>query len=103
MQFVGSVFLITGAGLFIITLDIRLGIAALLPALGVVLITRGTSAWIKSRNLKSLQSLGGMSSEVQESLNNFKVIVAFNRVDYFRAKFNAANEKNFAASSSAGW
>jgi ATP-binding cassette, subfamily B, bacterial len=103
MQFVGSVFLITGAGLFIIALDIRLGIAALLPALGVVLVTRGTSAWIKSRNLKSLQSLGGMSSEVQESLNNFKVIVAFNRVDYFRAKFNAANEKNFAASTSAGF
>jgi ATP-binding cassette, subfamily B, bacterial len=103
MQFVGSVFLITGAGLFIIALNIRLGIAALLPALGVVLVTRGTSAWIKSRNLKSLQSLGGMSSEVQESLNNFKVIVAFNRVDYFRAKFNAANEKNFAASTSAGF
>lgn len=103
MQFVGSVFLITGAGLFIIALDIRLGIAALLPALGVVLLTRGTSAWIKSKNLKSLQTLGGMSSEVQESLNNFKVIVAFNRVDYFRAKFNSANEKNFAASSSAGF
>jgi len=97
------VFLITGAGLFIIALDIRLGIAALLPALGVVLLTRGTSAWIKSKNLKSLQTLGGMSSEVQESLNNFKVIVAFNRVDYFRSKFNSANEKNFAASSSAGF
>ena len=43
-----------------------------------------------------------MSSEVQESLNNFKVIVAFNRVDYFRWKFNSANEKNFLASTSAG-
>ncbi len=103
MQFIGSVFLITGAGVFIISLDVRLGIAALLPALSVVLITRGTSSWIKQKNLKSLQSLGGMSSEVQESLNNFKVIVAFNRVDYFRAKFNSANEKNFAASLSAGF
>ncbi len=102
MQFVGSVFLITGAGLFIIGLDIRLGIAALLPALSVVLLTRATSAWIKAKNLRSLQTLGGMSSEVQESLNNFKVIVAFNRVDYFQAKFNSANEKNFAASSTAG-
>ena len=25
-----------------------------------------------------------MSGEIQESLNNFKVIVAFNRLDYFR-------------------
>jgi ATP-binding cassette subfamily B protein len=69
----------------------------------VVLLTRGTSAWIKHKNLGSLQALGGMSSEVQESLNNFKVIVAFNRIDYFRWKFNSANEKNFAASVSAGY
>lgn len=102
MQFLGSVFLITGAGIFFLSLDFRLGAAAMLPALGVVLITRGTSAWIKRKNLKSLQTLGGMSSEVQESLNNFKVIVAFNRLDYFRAKFAAANETNFSASVSAG-
>jgi ATP-binding cassette subfamily B protein len=103
MQFVGSVFLITGAGLFLISLDFRLGLAALMPALGVVLVTRGSSSWIKQKNLKSLQTLGGMSSEVQESLNNFKVIVAFNRVDYFRARFSSANDKNFAASTSAGF
>lgn len=102
MQFIGSVFLITGAGIFIISLNFRLGVAALLPALGVVLVTRGTSAWIKQKNLKSLQTLGGMSGEVQESLNNFKVIVAFNRVDYFRTKFNSANDTNFSASTKAG-
>ena len=102
MQFIGSAFQITGAAIFIMSLNIRLGIAALLPALGVVLVTRATSAWIKQKNMKSLQSLGGMSGEVQESLNNFKVIVAFNRVDYFRSKFNSANEKNFAASTTAG-
>lgn len=103
MQFVGSTFLITGAGIFVVSLNVKLGVAALLPALGVVLLTRGTSAWVKRKNLGSLQALGGMSSEVQESLNNFKVIVAFNRVDYFRWKFNTANEKNFAASTSAGY
>ncbi len=52
--------------------------------------------------MKSLQSLGGMSAEIQESLSNFKVIVAFNRLDYFRQKFNEANERNFAASVGAG-
>src|SRR5580692_2326841 len=102
MQFVGSVFLITGAGIFLVSLNIKLGLGALLPAFAVLLLTRGTSAWIKRMNLGSLQALGGMSSEVQESLNNFKVIVAFNRVDYFRWKFNSANEKNFKASTSAG-
>jgi ATP-binding cassette subfamily B protein len=43
-----------------------------------------------------------MSGEIQESLNNFKVIVAFNRRDYFRAKFNEANERNFKTAVSAG-
>jgi ATP-binding cassette subfamily B protein len=103
MQFVGSVFLITGAGVFLISLSVRLGIAALLPAFCVLVITRATSAWLKHKNMKSLQSLGGMSSEIQESLTNFKVIVAFNRVDYFRWKFNSANEKNFSASVGAGF
>jgi ATP-binding cassette, subfamily B, bacterial len=103
MQFVGSVFLISGAGIFLIGLNIKLGLAALMPAFGVLLLTRGTSAWIKRMNLGSLQALGGMSSEIQESLNNFKVVVAFNRMDYFRRRFDTANEKNFAASVSAGY
>jgi ATP-binding cassette, subfamily B, bacterial len=103
MQFVGSMVLITGAAVFLVVLNVKLGFAALMPAIGVLLLTRLTSAWIKRKNLGSLQALGGMSSEVQESLNNFKVIVAFNRVDYFRWKFNSSNEKNFAASVSAGY
>ncbi len=52
--------------------------------------------------MKSFQSLGGMSSEIQESLQNFKVIVAFNRRDYFQRKFETANGANYAASVSAG-
>ncbi len=103
MQFVGSIFLITGAGIFLVSLNIKLGLAALMPAFGVLLLTRGTSAWVKRKNLGSLQALGGMSSEIQESLNNFKVIVAFNRMDYFRRRFETANERNFGASVSAGF
>jgi ATP-binding cassette subfamily B protein len=43
-----------------------------------------------------------MSGEIQESINNFKVIVAFNRLDYFRDKFKESNEINYKASISAG-
>ncbi|HTB10313.1 MAG TPA: ABC transporter ATP-binding protein [Bryobacteraceae bacterium] len=102
MQFLSSIFLMTGAAVFALSLNLRLGIAALLPAVGVFAATKATSAWVKARNLKSLQSLGGMSSEIQESLQNFKVIVAFNRMDYFQRKFETANEANYAASVSAG-
>jgi ABC-type multidrug transport system fused ATPase/permease subunit len=40
-----------------------------------------------------MKTTGGLSSEIQESLNNFKVIIAFNRRDYFRRRFEEANEK----------
>jgi ATP-binding cassette subfamily B protein len=50
---------------------------------------------VKRKNAASLKSTGGMSAEIQESLNNFKVIIAFNRRDYFRKKFDIANEDNY--------
>jgi ATP-binding cassette subfamily B protein len=103
MQFIGSLFLMTGVAVFVLSLHIRMGVAALLPALGVMVVTKVSSAWVKRKNLKSLQSLGGLSSEIQESLHNFKVIVAFHRMDYFERKFKAANDANYAASVSAGF
>jgi ATP-binding cassette subfamily B protein len=102
MQFIGSAFVIFGAGIFLLAFNIRLGSAALMPALGVLIVTRAISAWVKSKNKKSLQAMGGMSAEIQESLENFKAIVAFNRLDYFRDKFNVANETNFKASLGSG-
>ena len=47
--------------------------------------------------------LGSLSAEVQESLQNFKVIVAFNRLEYFQRKFKNANDLNYTASVSAGF
>jgi ATP-binding cassette subfamily B protein len=102
MQFLSSIFLMAGAAIFALSLNLRLGIAALLPAVGVLAITKATSAWVRARNMKSLQSIGGMSSEVQENLQNFKVIIAFNRMDYFQRKFEVANDANYTASVSAG-
>ncbi len=103
MQFVSCLFLMTGVAIFVLSLNIRLGIAALLPAFGVLVVTKLSSGWVQRKNLKSLQSLGGLSSEVQESLHNFKVIVAFHRMDYFQRKFKTANDANYAASVSAGY
>jgi ATP-binding cassette subfamily B protein len=102
MQFASNLFFMTGAAIFILTLNVRLGLTALAPALGVLVVTQLLSAWVKHKNVASLQSLGGMSAEIQESLSNFRVIVAFNRLDYFRRKFNAANEQTYSASVGAG-
>lgn len=102
MQFVGNFFIILGAGVFLVSLNVKLGLAALLPALGVLIVTRLLSPWVKRKNVESLESIGGLSAEIQESLSNFKVIIAFNRLDYFRTKFNAVNETNYTASIKAG-
>ena len=102
MQFFGSFFIILGAGLLLMILNWRLGIAALLPALATLIITRLISPWVKAKSRRSLESLGALSGDVQESLANFKSIVAFNRADYFKQAFDLANQRNFRASVAAG-
>jgi len=102
MQFLGNAFLIVGAGILLLVLDIRLGSVALVPAVLVLIVTQLVAGWVKRASFKSLQTLGSLSGEIQESLANFKVIVAFNRLDYFRDKFAEANEANYAASIKAG-
>ena len=103
MQFVSSLFLMTGVAVFVLSLNLRLGIAALLPAIGVFAVTKATGTWVKRKNIRSMQTVGGLSAEVQEILHNFKVIVAFNRLDYFQRKFKTANDTNYSASVSAGF
>lgn len=102
VQFVGNFFAIIGAGIFLLVIHLRLGSAALIPAVFLVLVTRLLSGWMKCKNTESLQTLGGMSGEIAESLSNFKVIVAFNRRDYFREHFQTVNELNYNASLKSG-
>lgn len=94
-RFIGSVFSLGGIAVAVFVINIRLGAAALAPALGLLVFTSLISNWQKERNKKSLNSVGNMSAEISENLNNFKVIVAFNRRDYFREKFAEASQQAF--------
>ena len=102
MQFIGSLFIMTGAGIFLVSIDLPLGSAALLPALVLLVFTRYISPWVKKINAVSLASTGNLSAEVQESLNNFKVVIAFNRRNYFRERFEEVNDENFRSALKAG-
>jgi ATP-binding cassette subfamily B protein len=102
MQFIGSIFTMTGAGIILLSINLKLGLAALSPALIVWVFTKIVSPWVKSRNAASMKSTGSLSAEIQESLANFKVIVAFNRRDYFRRRFEQANKHNYSKSVQAG-
>ncbi|MEK7646622.1 MAG: ABC transporter ATP-binding protein [Patescibacteria group bacterium] len=102
MRFVGSVFMVMGAGIFILAIQWKLGIGALLPAVVIVIFTQVVSAWVGRVNKKSLSAGGNLSGEIQETIANFKVIIAFNRRDYFKKRFGEANTANFKAAFGAG-
>ncbi len=102
MQFIGSVFIMIGAGIFLVVINWQLGGAALIPAGIILILTQIMSPWIKRKNSENLKSTGDLSAEIQESLNNFKVIVAFNRRDYFRNKFEESNKQNYKTAVGAG-
>jgi ATP-binding cassette subfamily B protein len=102
MQFIGSIVTMTGAGIFLLILNIKLGAATLVPAVLILVFTMAVSPWVKRKNATSMKSVGGLSAEIQESLTNFRVIIAFNRRDYFRRRFQEANDANYKAAIGAG-
>lgn len=102
MQFIGNIVTMTGAGIFLLVINIKLGLATLVPAIFILIFTRVISPWVKHKNAQNLKSSGGMSAEIQESLNNFKVIIAFNRRDYFRKRFAQVNLENYRSAIGAG-
>lgn len=102
MQFVDSIFSMAGAAIFLLSIHLTLGGASLLPALLILVFVRLVSPWVKKKNAASMKHTGDLSGEIQESLHNFKTIITFNRRDYFRSRFDNANEQNYKAAVGAG-
>ncbi len=102
VQFVGSIVIMIGAAGFLLAINFKLGAAALVPAAVLVVLTQLLSPWVKRTNAAALTMTGDLSAEVSESLSNFKVVVAFNRRDFFRKRFEAANEGNYKSAVTAG-
>lgn len=102
MQFIGSIATMTGAGIFLLVINPKLGTATLVPGLLILLFTQVISPWVKRKNAANLKSTGGLSSEIQESLANFRVIIAFNRRDYFRKRFQKVSQENYTTAVGAG-
>lgn len=102
MQFVGGLITMFGSACFLIGLNPRLGLVALAPALFLFVLTRALAPLTRGRNAESLKSLGNLSAESSDSLENFKVVVAFDRQDYFRERFERANQANYRSALRAG-
>lgn len=95
MQFISSFFIVIGSGIALIWVNWRLGLATLAPAAVMYIFNKLVSPWVKRLNAVYLKSIGSMSAEIQESLGNFKVVLAFNRRDYFRQRFDEVNKHNY--------
>ncbi|NLA62581.1 MAG: ABC transporter ATP-binding protein [Bacteroidales bacterium] len=102
MQFIRNLIMMIGAGVFLLSINLKLGLATLSPTLLLLIITISISPWIRSKNKATLKSIGNLSAEIQEGLANFKVIVAFDRRDYFRKRLDDANKENYKKSIHAG-
>ena len=102
IQFVSNIFTIAGIGIFIFFINWKLALVTLSSALALLIVAYFLSPWINRKNRSSLQALGGLSAEIQESLTNFKVIVSFDRRDYFKDSFEKANAQNYVSSVGAG-
>src|ERR1700684_256019 len=75
MQFVSSIFIIVGAGIALVYFNWRLGLTVLAPAAFMWLFNKTMSSWVKRKNAASAKATGSLSGEIQESLNNFKVVL----------------------------
>src|SRR5580658_309963 len=96
MQFISSIFIVIASGVALVWVNWRLGLAVLAPAALMWVFNKLVSPWVKKKNALYLNSIGAMSAEIQESLGNFKVVLAFNRRDYFRKRFGEVNKDNYA-------
>ncbi|MEN9443893.1 MAG: hypothetical protein RIS47_783, partial [Bacteroidota bacterium] len=75
VQFVGGIFTMVGSAIFLLSINWELGLVAMIPAVIVWIFTQFISPWVKKRNKANLKSGGTLSAEIQESLQNFKIIV----------------------------
>lgn len=102
VRFMGSLFIMAGAGLAVLVLNPRLGLVALTPSLLLLVWTRLLSPWVKKQNAQQLEKTGGLSAVIQESLSHFKELLVFDRRDYFRSHFGEFNAQNYRASMGSG-
>ncbi len=102
VQFFANIITIIGAAIFMLVVNWKIGLVAIIPAIFLLVFTQILSPWIKRKNALSLKNIGGLSAEVSESIDNFKVVVAFDRRDYFKEKFKEVNEINYKSAIGAG-
>ncbi len=94
-QFVSSFFTFIGIGIFIFFLNWQLAAVVWVAVFFVVVISQLISSQVNIQNKASLKANGEMTAFLDENLNNFKALVAFNKGEYLEQSFDRLNQDNF--------
>jgi ATP-binding cassette subfamily B protein len=94
-RLLSNIFVVIGIGIFVFVLNPRLAAVLVASVVLIIIATKLLSSWSSRLNKQALATLGAFTSEIEENLNNFKVIVAFGRRDYFQTNIGASNDTNF--------
>lgn len=97
VQFVSNIFMMGGSAIFLLVLNWRLGLATLAPAMALLALTMAVGPWIRDKNAQSAAKVSAWSAAIDQSLSNFKAIIAFNRRDYFEERLGEVNQENYQA------
>jgi ABC-type multidrug transport system fused ATPase/permease subunit len=81
------------AGILLL-LNVRLGLATLLPILAVFFLTRYFNARVKTVYRDSRDRLGDVSARLQENLNGLPLVKAFARESYELSRFRTVAERH---------
>ncbi|MBP6085110.1 ABC transporter ATP-binding protein [Candidatus Gracilibacteria bacterium] len=95
MRFLGNIFVIVGIGIFVLTIQLQLGLVMLASTLIIFILSKIIEPMVSKANKVGAAATGNLSGQIQESLSNFKVIVAFNKRQYFTDKLAEFNQDNY--------
>lgn len=90
-------FVTIGIGVFLLYINTKLALVMLSSVLLLVIITSILSPTLERLSKKFLQSIGAFSAALQENIFNFRVVIAFNKREYFKKQVSDATEAAFKA------
>jgi len=101
-RFVGSGAVIIGIGTVMILLQPLLAVTALCMTLGLLIITLLLSPLLQRLNSLALTTVGGLASQLRDTLQNFKVVIAYHIQHFFAQRFIDANDISYRSAVKSG-
>jgi len=98
LRSVGSIFTLVGISIFILILNLKLGLVLLSSTVFLLIFTRVISPHLEYVNKQSSGSLGNFTAGVSEQLTNFKAIIAFDRRNFFESFLSGLNKETYKKS-----